>query len=180
MTNNLRPFLNLLAIYILFVMFFAWILYGCSAEYHMKKAVDKGYVMSVKIDTFRVPYLVNIQIKGKDTTLIMYKDSIVPKLVTEYKTKWMYRFDNKRFADSLAHIRAMYEDSLRNALKSKKIEVKHDVKVKRQTRKVIQSENKNGISDLFKWIALSILGIGLIILLFIVIRALKRYILLNG
>ena len=180
MTNNLRPFLNLLAIYILFVMFFAWILYGCSAEYHMKRAVDKGYVMSVKIDTFRVPYLVNVQIKGKDTTLIMYKDSIVPKLVTEYKTKWMYRFDNKRFADSLAHIRAMYEDSLRNALKSKKIEAKHDVKVIKQKTKQTQSENKNGISDLFKWIALSILGIGLIILLFIVIRALKCYILLNG
>ena len=180
MTNNLRPFLNLLAIYILFVMFFAWILYGCSAEYHMKRAVDKGYVMSVKIDTFRVPYLVNVQIKGKDTTLIMYKDSIVPKLVTEYKTKWMYRFDNKRFADSLAHIRAMYKDSLKYGLKSQRNDTRHDVKVKRQTRKVIQSENKNGISDLFKWIALSILGIGFIILLFIVIRALKRYILLNG
>jgi hypothetical protein len=135
-------------------MFFAWILYGCSAEYHMKRAIDKGYVMSVKIDTFRVPYLVNLKVKGKDTTLIMYKDSIVPKLVTEYKTKWMYRFDNKRFADSLAHIRAMYKDSLRNVLKSKKIEVKHDVKVKRQTRKVIQSENKNGFADSMKWIAI--------------------------
>ena len=154
MTNNLRPFLNLLAIYILFVMFFAWILYGCSAEYHMKRAVDKGYVMSVKIDTFRVPYLVNVHIKGKDTTLIMYKDSIVPKLVTEYKTKWMYRFDNKRFADSLAHIRAMYEDSLRNALKSKKIEVKHDVKVIKQKTKQTQSENKNGFADSMKWIAI--------------------------
>jgi hypothetical protein len=120
----------------------------------MKRAVDKGYVMSVKIDTIRVPYLVNLKVKGKDTTLIMYKDSIVPQLVTEYKTKWMYRFDNKRFADSLAHIRAMYEDSLRNALKSKKIEVKHDVKVKRQTRKVIQSENKNGFADSMKWIAI--------------------------
>ena len=180
MTNNLRPFLNLLAIYILFVMFFAWMLYGCSAEYHMKKAVDKGYVMSVKIDTFRVPYLVNVQIKGKDTTLIMYKDSIVPKLVTEYKTKWMYRFDNKRFADSLAHIRAMYEDSLRNALKSNKIETKHEGKVIKQKTKQTQSENKNGFADSMKWVALSILGIGLIILLFIVIRALKRYILLNG
>jgi hypothetical protein len=146
----------------------------------MKRAVDKGYVMSVKIDTIRVPYLVNLKVKGKDTTLIMYKDSIVPQVITEYKTKWMYRFDNKRFADSLAHIRAMYEDSLRSALKSKKIEVKYDVKVKKQKTKQTQSENKNGISDLFKWIALSILGVGFIILLFIVIRAIKRYILLNG
>jgi translation initiation factor RLI1 len=146
----------------------------------MKRAVDKGYVTSVKIDTFRVPYLVNLKVKGKDTTLIMYKDSIVPKLITEYKTKWMYRFDNKRFADSLAHIRAMYEDSLRNALKSQKVEARKDNKTKKQTRKVIQSENKNGFADAVKWVALSILGIGLIIFLFIVIRALKRYILLNG
>lgn len=161
-------------------MFFAWVLYGCSAEYHMKKAIDKGYVMSVKIDTFKVPYLVNVQIKGKDTTLIMYKDSIVPKLVTEYKTKWMYRFDNKRFADSLAHIRAMYEDSLRNALKSKKIETKHEGKVIKQKTKQTQSENKNGFADAVKWLAILIFSTALIILLFIVIRALKRYILLNG
>jgi arylamine N-acetyltransferase len=120
----------------------------------MKKAIDKGYVMSVKIDTFRVPYLVNVQIKGKDTTLIMYKDSIVPKLVTEYKTKWMYRFDNKRFADSLAHIRAMYEDSLRNALKTKKIETKHEGKAIKQKTKQTQSENKNGFADAVKWIAI--------------------------
>jgi hypothetical protein len=120
----------------------------------MKKAVDKGYVMSVKIDTFKVPYLVNVQIKGKDTTLIMYKDSIVPTLVTEYKTKWMYRFDNKRFADSLAHIRAMYKDLLKYGLKSQRNDTRHDVKVKRQTRKVIQSENKNGLADSLKWIAI--------------------------
>jgi DNA-directed RNA polymerase beta' subunit len=84
----------------------------------------------------------------------MYKDSIVPQLVTEYKTKWMYRFDNKRFADSLAHIREMYDDSLRNALKSKKIEAKHDVKVIKQKTKQTQSENKNGFADSMKWIAI--------------------------
>jgi hypothetical protein len=147
-------------------MFLAWMLYGCSAEYHMKRAVDKGYVMSVKIDTFRVPYLVNVQIKGKDTTLIMYKDSIVPTLVTEYKTKWMYRFDNKRFADSLAHIRAMYKDSLRNALKSQKVEARKDNKTKKQTRKVIQSENKNGFADSVKWIAVVLVLLIIAYLLF--------------
>lgn len=180
MTSNLRPFLNLLFIYILFVMFFAWILYGCSAEYHMKKAVDKGFVMSVKIDTLKIPYLVNLKVKGKDTTLIQYKDSLIYQTKTEYVSKWRYRFDNKRFADSLAHIRAMYQDSLRNALKSQKVEAKHDNKTKKQTRKVIQSNNKNGFADAMKWIALSILGIGFIILLFIVIRAIKRYITING
>ena len=161
-------------------MFFAWILYGCSAEYHMKKAVDKGYVMSVKIDTLKIPYLVKVNIKGKDTTLIQYKDSLIYQTQTEYIAKWRYRFDNKRFADSLSHIRAMYQDSLKNALKSQKVEARKDNKTKKQTRKVIQSNNKNGFADSMKWVALSILGIGFIILLFIVIRALKRYILLNG
>lgn len=154
MTSNLRPFLNLLFIYILFVIFFAWILYGCSAEYHMKKAVDKGYVMSVKIDTLKIPYLVKVNIKGKDTTLIQYKDSLIYQTKTEYVSKWRYRFDNKRFADSLAHIRAMYQDSLKNALKTQKVEARKDVKVKRQTRKVIQSNNKNGFADSMKWIAI--------------------------
>lgn len=154
MTSNLRPFLNLLFIYILFVMFFAWILYGCSAEYHMKKAVDKGFVFNVKIDTLKIPYFVTVKIKGKDTTLIQYKDSLIYQTKTEYAPKWRYRFDNKRFADSLAHIRAMYADSLKNALKSQKVEARKDNKTKKQTRKVIQSENKNGFSDSMKWIAI--------------------------
>lgn len=161
-------------------MFFAWLLYGCSAEYHMKKAVKKGYEITSVVDTLRIPYLVKVNIKGKDTTLIQYKDSLIYQTKTEYVSKWRYRFDNKRFADSLAHIRAMYQDSLRNALKSQKVEARKDNKTKKQTRKVIQSKNKNGFADAMKWIALSILGIGFIILLFIVIRALKRYILLNG
>ena len=135
-------------------MFFAWILYGCSAEYHMKKAVDKGFVLNVKIDTLRIPYFVTLKIKGKDTTLIQYKDSLIYQTKTEYVPKWRYRFDNKRFADSLAHIRAMYQDSLKNALKSQKVEARKDNKTKKQTRKVIQSENKNGFSDSMKWIAI--------------------------
>lgn len=154
MTSNLKPFINLLFVYTLFVMFFAWILYGCSAEYHMKKAVDKGFVFKVKIDTLRIPYFVTLKIKGKDTTLIQYKDSLIYQTQTEYVAKWRYRFDNKRFADSLSHIRAMYEDSLRNALKSQKVEARKDNKTKKQTRKVIQSENKNGFADSMKWIAI--------------------------
>ncbi len=154
MTSNLRPFLNILFIYILFVMFFAWILYGCSAEYHMKKAIDKGFVFNVKIDTVKIPYFVTLNIKGKDTTLIQYKDSLIYQTKTEYVPKWRYRFDNKRFADSLAHIRAMYQDSLKNALKSQKVISREVVKKNKQKTKRTQSENKNGFADSMKWIAI--------------------------
>lgn len=180
MTNNLRPFLNYLFIYIVFVMCFAWLVFGCSAEYHVKRATAKGYVNNVKIDTLKVPYFVKANIKGKDTTLIQYRDSLIFQTQTQYLTRWKVRFDNKRFADSLKFIRTMYADSLRYALKSQKTTVKHDIKVKKQTRKVVQSKNKNGFADAMKWVALSIFGTGFIILLFIVIRAIKRYILLNG
>ena len=111
-------------------------------------------MFNVKIDTVKIPYFVTLKIKGKDTTLIQYKDSLIYQTKTEYVPKWRYRFDNKRFADSLAHIRAMYQDSLKNALKSQKVEARKDNKTKKQTRKVIQSENKNGFSDSMKWIAI--------------------------
>jgi hypothetical protein len=74
----------------------------------------------------------------------------------------------------------MYEAKLKNELKSKKIESKQTKQVTKQKTKQTQSENKNGFADAMKWVALSIFGIALILLLIIVIRAIKRYIAING
>jgi hypothetical protein len=132
----------------------------------MKKAVKKGFDMSVKIDTLKIPYLVNIKIKGKDTTLIQYKDSLIFQTQTEYLTRWKVRFDNKRFKDSLDQIRTMYADSLRNALRMQKTAVKKDIKIKRQETKTIRSENKNGFADSVKWIAVVLVLLIIAYLLF--------------
>jgi len=167
-------------IYAAFVMLWSFLMCGCSATRLHDKAVQKGFVHTIHVDTLRVPMLDTLIIEGKAYPIITYKDSLIYQLQTEYIPKWRYRFDNKRFEDSLAQIRAMYEAKMRNALKSKKIEAKQTKQKEKQKTKQTQSENKNGISDLFKWIAFCILGIAVIIVLLILIRAIKRYILING
>ena len=115
------------------ILIIAHLVIGCSATRLHDKAIQKGYVHTIEIDTIKVPYLVVKNIKGEDS--LIYRDSIVPKIVTEYIPKWRIRFDNKRFKDSLAHIREMYDDSLRNALKTQKIELqKQKVESKKETK----------------------------------------------
>lgn len=143
----------------------AHLVLGCSATRLHDKAIQKGYVHTIDIDTIKVPYLVVKNIQGKDS--LIYRDSIVPKIVTEYIPRWRTRFDNKRFADSLAHIRAMYEDSLRNALKTQKIKLKQEAEIKnqqaKQKTKQVKHENKSG-ANLF------LLGLATGIILTLIIR----------
>ena len=141
-------------IYAAFVMLWSFIVYGCSATRLHDKAVQKGYVHTIHVDTLRVPVLDTLIIEGKAYPIITYKDSLIYQLQTEYIPKWRYRFDNKRFADSLAQIRAMYEAQLKNALKSKKIEAKQTKQKEKHKTKRTQSENKNGFADGMKWIAI--------------------------
>jgi hypothetical protein len=134
---------------------------GCSAIKLHDRAIQKGYVHTIDIDTIKVPYLVVKSIEGKDS--LIYRDSLVPKVVAEYIPRWRTRFDNKRFKDSLAHIREMYEDSLRNALKTQKIALQSEkVEAKKETKKT-RHENKKG-ANLF------LLGLVTGIILTIIIR----------
>lgn len=143
------------------ILIIAHLVIGCSATRLHDKAIQKGYVHTIDIDTIKVPYLVVKNIKGEDS--LIYRDSIVPKIVTEYVPKWRIRFDNKRFKDSLAHIREMYDDSLRNALKAQKIELqKQKVEAKKETKKT-KHENKKG-ANLF------LLGLVTGIILTLIIR----------
>jgi hypothetical protein len=124
------------------ILIIAHLVIGCSATRLHDKAIEKGYVHTIDIDTLKVPYLVVKNIKGKDSLIIQYKDSLIIKTNTEYIPKWRVRFDNKRFKDSLESIRAMYDDSLRNARKTQKIELqKQKVEAKKETKKT-KHENK--------------------------------------
>jgi hypothetical protein len=155
-------------------------MYGCSAERLHQKAVNKGYIHTIHVDTFKVARVDTMWKDGKPYPVITYKDSLVVRTEIKYIPRWVYRFDNKRFGDSLAQIRAMYEAKLKNELKRQKIKSHEKKIVTKQKTKQTQSENKNGISDLLKWVALSILGIVIVVVLFLVIRAVKRHRLING
>lgn len=143
---------TLVVAYVAALLLCAFLAFGCSATRLHEKAIKKGYEHTVHVDTFKVAYVDTFYKDGKPYPVIKYRDSLVIQTITEYIPKWRVRFDNKRFADSLATMRAMYKDSLRNALKTQKVIIKHEGKKDKQETKRTQSENKNGFSDSVKWL----------------------------
>ena len=117
-------------------LFLLLLVCSCSVNYHLNKAIKKGYRCDTVSDTIRITKVDSFLVWKHDTTywvkvvtskdtIIHYKTSYIPK--TRYET----RFDYKRFNDSLHSIRLMYKDSLRNALKTAKNDVKRERVVQR-------------------------------------------------
>ena len=86
----------------LFILITSIFLYSCSAQYHLNKAIKKGYVCEETGDTIRITTLDSIPVIVNDTivwekfistkdTIIKYKNVYVPKtriqLKREYKIK---------------------------------------------------------------------------------------------
>jgi hypothetical protein len=88
-------------------------------------------------------------VEGKPYPVITYKDSIVPKLVTQYVPKWKVRFDNRRFNDSLRHIRKVYDDSLKASIKMHDDSLDAAVKINKQDNKVKIKTQKKKSPNLF-------------------------------
>jgi hypothetical protein len=171
-----RTALVYFAIYAAFVMLWSFLMYGCAAERLHQKAVQKGYTHTIHVDTFKVATVDTMWRDGKPYPVIKYKDSLVVRSENVYIPKWRYRFDNKRFADSLAQIRAMYEAKLKNKLKRQKIKSHEKKIVTKQKTKQTQSENKNGFADGMKW--LTIFAIQLFV--WWVSWRIHKYIAING
>lgn len=155
--RDLFTFLGLVMTYFAALMLCAFLSSGCSATRLHDKAVQKGYVHAVHVDTLKVSYVDTFYKDGKPYPVIKYRDSIIIKTETEYIPKWRVRFDSRRFADSLAMIRAMYADSLKYALKTQKVIVKYEIKKDKQQTKRTQSENKNGFADSMKWLVVFVI-----------------------
>ena len=141
-----------------------FILTSCSVNYHLNKAIKKGYRCDTVSDTIRVNKLDSFLVVKHDTTywvkvvttkdtIIYYKTSYIPK------TRYKVRFDYKRFNDSLHTIRLMYKDSLQNALKTAKNDLKRERVVQR----------KSPLNQIKNYLLIS-LFILLIILMFILLR----------
>ena len=67
--------------------------------------------------------------------IIVTRDSIVEVKKETIRTRWKTRFETKRFNDSLKHVRKVYSDSLRYAVKSQKIVTKYKYKEVKQKDK---------------------------------------------
>lgn len=95
-------------------------LYSCSAEYHLKKAIKKGYKCEETGDTIRIttidsiPYIVNDTIMwekiitSKDT-VIRYKKVYVPKTKWQVKTEMKFQRDTIRIKEKTKQAEAKAE-----------------------------------------------------------------------
>ena len=134
------------------------LLTSCSVNYHLNKAIKKGYRCDTITDTIRVVKVDSFLVKTTDTmywekiitskdTIIRYKTSYIPK------TRYEIRYDYKRFNDSLRVIRLMYNDSLRNALKTAKNDLKRE-RIDRRKSPLNQVKNYLLISSFILFIIL--------------------------
>ena len=95
-------------------------LYSCSAEYHLKKAIKKGYKCEETGDTIRIttidsiPYIVNDTIMwekiitSKDT-VIRYKKVYIPKTKWQVKTELKFQRDTIRIKEKTKQAEAKAE-----------------------------------------------------------------------
>jgi len=100
-------------------------LYSCSAEYHLNKAIKKGYKCEETGDTIRIttidsiPYIVNDTIRWEKIittkdTVIRYKKVYVPKTKWQVKTELKFQRDTIRIKEKTKQAEAKAE------IKSKK------------------------------------------------------------
>jgi len=107
------------------ILVFIFLLSSCSANWHLNKAVKKGaelekvvvpvYLYDTIIDT--VDNKIYIRTRIKDT---IYDTKTIVKYVP--KTRIEYKYDHKRFKDSIKYYNRKYRDSLDAALTTTRIE----------------------------------------------------------
>jgi hypothetical protein len=95
-------------------------LYSCSAEYHLNKAIKKGYKCEETGDTIRIttidsiPYIVNDTIMwekiitSKDT-IIKYNKVYIPKTKWQVKTELKFQRDTIRIKEKTKQVEAKAE-----------------------------------------------------------------------
>lgn len=146
---------------------------GCSANYHLNKAIKKGYRVEGFADTIRIQTIDSFPVIMHDSIVwekfVTTKDTVI-QIQKEYipKTRLIQRFDLKRFNDSLNYMRRIYSDSLRYALKTNKTQLKTGLK----HQKIKQDKT---FTDTMKFVAVSLFLLFLIILMF----KISRYLGLN-
>lgn len=162
----------------IFALILSLILTSCSVNYHLNKAIKKGYRVVEFADTIRITSIDSFPVIVHDSIVwekvITKKDTIIRYSAPQVpKTRFQIRFDKKRFSDSLNTIRNMYSDSLDAAVKMHKQETKQNVQFIRQKTRQIRHENKKG-ANLF------LFGLATGIILTLIVRyainqALKKF-----
>lgn len=117
---------------------------SCSVNYHLKKAMNKGYSVGESSDTIRISTIDSFPIIVHDSIVwqkvITQKDTIIRYRVPQVpKTRFQIRFDKKKFSDSLGATVKMHRVSAKENVKS----------IKQETRQVRHKNKRKANLFLF-------------------------------
>lgn len=134
-----------------FAIILAFFATSCSVNYHLNKAIKKGYRCDTIIDTIKVTSIDSFPVIIRDSIVwekvITKKDTIIAYKVSKVpKTRFQIRFDNKRFSDSLKAVKKMYRDSLKAEIKMHSDSANTIIQIEKQKTKQVKSENKKGFN----------------------------------
>lgn len=153
---DLRQFIGFILACILTALFLLF--YGCSASYHINKAIKKGAKIETRIDTIRIYFKDSIIKDGFKEYFYNYRDTIVqnntvyvPK--TRYQTKTEYK---------------IIKEQIQQDAKTDRVKLKQDAKT---DRKEIQAEKRTSWSSVMKFLAVIL---GLVALIIILLKTNKK------
>lgn len=153
---DIRQIISLIFAVLLTALFLFF--YGCSASYHINKAIKKGAKIETRIDTVRVYFRDSVIKDGFKEYFYNYRDTIiqnntvyVPK--TRYQTKTEYK---------------IIKEQIQQDAKTDRVKLKQDAKTE---RKEIQTEKKTSWSSVMKFLAVVL---GLVALIIILLKTNKK------
>jgi hypothetical protein len=122
-------------------LFIILLLSSCGQSFHLKKFYKKGG----KIEPIEKTITITDTIQGADgKDSIVFRDVIIdcpdPVIETKWQTRIKYKFDNKRFKDSLKHYLTLDKFHRRNDLKTHRIDAKTEIKKDKQETKRVKAK----------------------------------------
>ena len=93
------------------ILLLLFVLYGCSAQYHLNKAIKKGYTCEQTGDTIRITTLDSIPVIVNDTIVwekfITTKDTII-----KYNTVYVPKTRQEKRIEYKLKIKTIYKDRI--------------------------------------------------------------------
>lgn len=93
------------------ILLLLFVLYGCSAQYHLNKAIKKGYTCEQTGDTIRITTLDSIPVIINDTIVwekfITTKDTII-----KYNTVYVPKTRQEKRIEYKLKVRTIYKDRI--------------------------------------------------------------------
>jgi len=104
------------------ILLLLFVLYGCSAQYHLNKAIKKGYTCEQTGDTIRITTLDSIPVVINDTIVwekfITTKDTII-----KYNTVYVPKTRQEKRIEYKLKVKTIYKDRIVEKAQAK-LEVK--------------------------------------------------------